>query len=163
MWMGPVGLAETNSRLILWPASASEWPKPSPASMTLLTILACADASRRMLMKPGSGHLRRGDTVGLCQRLGEPSGQLTRVGADLLAELQRQVAGVIAVLGNARPLHGDRRRQRGSVQPTLGQHRGGGGFEQLGQVSGGHERPSYWLRCPRPESIAVAKQPPAMR
>ena len=108
----------------------------------------------------GPGHLRRGDAVGLRQRLGQPSGQFTRVRADLFAELQRQVARVIAVLGVARPLHGDRRRQRGSVQPALGQHRGSGGFEQLSQVGGGHERPSYGLGCSRPESIAVVEQSP---
>ncbi|GAQ34269.1 hypothetical protein MPS_2043 [Mycobacterium pseudoshottsii JCM 15466] len=40
------------------------------------------------------------------------------------------------------------------------QHRGSGGFEQLSQVGGGHDRPSYGLRCSHPESIAVATQSP---
>ena len=105
-----------------------------------------------------SGHLGRGDTVGLRQRLGEPSGQLTRVCADLLAELQGQVGRVIAVFGDAWSLHRDRLRQRGHVEVMLGQHRGGGDFEQLSEVGGGHERPSYWLRCSVLESIAVAER-----
>ena len=100
------------------------------------------DALRRRVQaqidETGSGHLRRGDAVGPGQRLGQPSGQLARVDADLLAELQRQVAGVIAVLGVARPLDGDHRRQRGGVERMLGQHRGRGGLEQLGQVGGVH-------------------------
>ena len=79
-------------------------------------------------MKPGPATSAERDTVGVGQRLGEPSGQLTRVGADLLAQLQGQVAGVIAVLGIARPLDGDGRRQRGHVEAVLGQHRGCGGF-----------------------------------
>ena len=86
----------------------------------------------------GSGDLRRGDAVCLGQRVGEPSGQLAGVGTDLLGELQRQVAGVIAVLGVAWPLDGDRRRQRGGVERMLGQHRGRGGLQQLGQIGGIH-------------------------
>jgi hypothetical protein len=42
----------------------------------------------------------------------------------------------------------------------LGQHRGGGDFEQLSEVGGGHERPSYWLGCLRPESVAMAERSP---
>src|SRR4029453_11201852 len=36
----------------------------------------------------------------------------------------------------------------------LGQHRGGGGLEQLGQVGGGHEGPSYGLGWSAPESVS---------
>src|ERR1700692_3940457 len=42
----------------------------------------------------------------------------------------------------------------------LGQHRDSGDFEQLSEVGGGHERPSYWLGGLRPESIAMTEQPP---
>ncbi|COV69459.1 Uncharacterised protein [Mycobacterium tuberculosis] len=105
--------------------------------------------------KARPGHLRRGDTVDLCQCLGKPSGQLTRVGADFLGELHRQVTGIVAVLGNARAFHRDHLRQRGGIEAALGQHRGRGRFEQLSQVSGGHERPSYGLRWLGFESVAV--------
>ena len=97
----------------------------------------------------GPRDLGRRDTVGGRERVGQPAGQLARVGADLLAQLQRHVGGVIAVLGIARPLDGDRRGQRGGVEAVLGQHRSSGGAEQLGQVGGGHEGPSYGLGpCP---------------
>ena len=113
--------------------------------MTLSTMTFCAEASMRRLTKPGPGDVgaRRCRPVG--QRVGQPAGQFTRVGADLLAQLKRQVGGVVAVLGVARTLDGDRRRQRGGVEAVLGQHRGGGGLEQLGQIGGGHEGPSYGL------------------
>ena len=111
-------------------------------------------------MKPGPATSAAAIPSRLRECFDQPSGQLTRVCADFLAQLQRQVAGVVAVLGIARPFHGDRLRQCGSVQPALGQHRGSGGFEQLSQVGGGHERPSYGLGCLRPESIAVVEQPP---
>ena len=38
----------------------------------------------------------------------------------------------------------------------LGQHRGGGGLEQLGQVGGGHEGPSYGLGWSGPESVSAS-------
>ena len=109
-----------------------------PASMTLLTIRPCAEASSRRLMKPGPATSAEAMPSACGQRVGEPSGQLARVGADLLGELQRQVAGVVAVLGVAWPLDGDRRRQCGGVERMLGQHRGRGGPQQLGQVGGIH-------------------------
>ena len=111
----------------------------------------------RRLTKPGPATSADGDAVGCGQRVGQPAGQLTRVGADLLGHLQGQVGGVIAVLGVARALDGDRRRQRGGVEAMLGQHRGGGGLEQLGQVGGGHEGPSYGLGWSGPESITAAE------
>ena len=95
-----------------------------------------------------------GDAVLLGQRVGQPAGQLTRVGADLLAQLKGQVGGVVAVFGVARALDGDRRRQRGRVEAMLGQHRGGGDLEQLCQVGGGHEGPSYGLGWSAPESVS---------
>ena len=41
--------------------------------------------------------------------------------------------------------------------------RGCGGSEQLSEVSRGHERPSYWLWCPRLEFIAGGKLAISMR
>ena len=95
------------------------------------------------------------DAVLLGQGRGQPAGQLTRVGTDLLAELKGDVGGVIAVFGIARALDGDGGRQRGRVEAMLGQHRGGGGLEQLGQVGGGHEGPSYGLGWSAPESVST--------
>ena len=60
----------------------------------------------------GPGDVGGGDAVGLGQRRREPSGQLTWVDPDLLAQLQRQVGGVVAVLAIAGPLDGDGHRQR---------------------------------------------------
>jgi hypothetical protein len=37
---------------------------------------------------------------------------------------------------------------------VLGQHRGGGGLEQLGQIGGGHGAPSYGLGWSAPESVS---------
>ena len=121
--------------------------------MTLSTTTPWAEASMRRLTKPGPA--TSADAMpSVRQRLGQPAGQLARVDADLLAELKRQVGGVVAVLGVARTLDGDRLRQRGRVEAVLGQHRGGGGLEQLGQVGGGHEGPSYGLGWSGPESIS---------
>lgn len=99
-----------------------------------------------------AGHLGRGDARGGRQRLGEPSRQFARVHADLLADLQRQVGGVIAVLRIAGTLHRDRRGQRGRVEVALGQHSGGGGPEQVGEVGGCHGvHPMVWGgQCPNP-------------
>ena len=113
--------------------------------MTLLTMTPWAEASMRRLTKPGPATSAEAMPSASASAVGQPAGQLTRVGADLLAQLQRQVGGVVAVLGIARALDGDGRRQRGRVEAMLGQHRGGGGLEQLGQVGGGHEGPSYGL------------------
>ena len=56
------------------------------------------------------------------------------------------------MLGIAGALDGDGRGQRGGVEAVLGQHRGGGGLEQLGQIGGGHGGPSYGLGWSAPES-----------
>ena len=99
----------------------------------------------------------------LGQRRRQPAGQLTWVGADLLAQLQRKVGGVVAVLGVARTLDGDGGRQRGGVEAVLGQHRGGGGLEQLGQVGGGHEGPSYGLGWSAPRIHSGRPTPRCVR
>ena len=104
----------------------------------------------------GTRDVGGGDTVGLRQRGGEPAGQLARVRADLLAQLEGQVGGVVAVLGVTRALDGDRRGQRRGVEAVLGEHRGRGGLEQLSQVGGGHEGPSYGLAWSGPESVSAA-------
>ena len=64
-------------------------------------------AATVMLMKPGSGHVDRGDAVGLAQARGEQLGEGPRVGAGLLGQLQRDVGGVVAVRRVARSLHRD--------------------------------------------------------
>ena len=112
-----------------------------------------AEASIRRLTKPGPATSAEAMPSASASAVGQPAGQLARVDADLLGQLQGQVGRVVAVLGIARPLDGDRRRQGGGVQAMLGQHRGGGGLEQLGQVGGGHEGPSYGLGWSGPESI----------
>ncbi len=53
MCTGPVGLAETNSRLIRWPASRSVWPYRSPATTMSRANAPAAAASSRMFRKPG--------------------------------------------------------------------------------------------------------------
>ena len=109
----------------------------------------------RRLTKPGPATSATAMPSAGDQCFGQPSGQFARVDADLLGELQGQVGGVVAVLGIAGPLDGDGRGQRGGVEAVLGQDRGGGGLEQLGQVGGGHEGPSYGLGWSRPESISA--------
>src|SRR4029077_11180610 len=105
----------------------------------------------------GPRHVGGGNARLLGQRLSQPARQLTRVGADLLAELKGNVRGVVAMFRVARTLDGDGRRQRGRVEAMLGQHRGGGGLEQLGQVGGGHEGPSYGLRWSGLESVSTTE------
>ena len=104
--------------------------------------------------EPGAGDLGGGDAIGLGQRSGQPSGQVAGVDADLLGQLQRHVGGVVAVFGVAGPLDGDDRGQGGRVESVLGQHRGSGGLEQLGQIGGGHGGPSYGLGWSAPESVS---------
>ena len=120
--------------------------------MTLSTMTSWAEAARRRLTKPGPATSAAAMPAESGQRVGQPAGQFARVDADLLAQLKGQVGGVVAVLGVARALDGDRLRQRGGVEAVLGEHRGGGDLEQLGQISGGHEGPSYGLggQCPNP-------------
>ena len=72
---------------------------------------ALGGGSNAQVDEAGACHVGGGDTVGLHQRGGEPAGQLTRVRADLLAQLKREIRGVVAVVGVARALDGDRRRQ----------------------------------------------------
>ncbi len=100
-----------------------------------------------------AGDLGGGDTVGRGQRGGQPAGQLARIDADLLGELQREVGRVVAVLEVAGALDRDGIGQRGGVQVVFGQHCGGSSLEQLSEVGGGHEGPSYGLGSPRPESV----------
>ena len=77
-----------------------------------MTITPWADGVDAQVDEAGARDVGRGDAVGLGQRGGEPAGQLTRVGADLLAQLQREIGGVVAVVGVTRALDGDRGRQR---------------------------------------------------
>ena len=86
----------------------------------------------------GPGDLGGGDAVGVGECGGQPTGEFAWVGAGLLTHLQRQVGRVVTMFGVARPLDSDRRRQRGGVEAVLGQHRGGGAAQQLGEVGGGH-------------------------
>ena len=102
----------------------------------------------------GSGHLGGGDTVGLGQRLGQPAGQLARVDTGLLRDLQRDIGGVVAVLGVTRPLDGHLWRQGRRIQAMPGQHCGGGAAQQFGEIGGGHDRPSYCLTCSDPASAS---------
>ena len=53
MCSGPVGLAETNSRLIFSPANASEAPYDDPAATTSAATMPWAPASTVTLRKPG--------------------------------------------------------------------------------------------------------------
>ncbi len=53
MWIGPVGLAETNSRFTERPAIASPSPYDSPAATIWPTSAAAAAVSRVMFRKPG--------------------------------------------------------------------------------------------------------------
>ncbi len=53
MWIGPVGLAETNSRLTFSPAKRFEEPYDDPAATICAASAPCAPASTRMLRKPG--------------------------------------------------------------------------------------------------------------
>ena len=71
--------------------------------------------------EPGSGDLGGGDALTAGELGGKPSCQLTRVDADLLTELERNVGGVVAVLGIARPFHDNTLRQRGRVESVVGE------------------------------------------
>ena len=118
----------------------------------------CFDAQ---VDEAGPGDVGGGDAWAGHQCFDQPSGQLAGVGADLLGDLKGQVGGVIAVLGVAGPLDGHGRRQRRGVEAMRGQDRGGGGLEQLCQVGGGHEGPSYVLggHVPNPLRGAGAERP----
>src|SRR5581483_5984417 len=105
----------------------------------------------------GSGDVGRGDAVDVRQRFGKPAGKFARGDTDLLAELHREVGGVVAVLGIARTLDRDRRGKRGGIEAVLGEHRGGGGAKQLDKVGGGHEGPSYVLGRIQPNSFRSAR------
>ncbi|KAF0964265.1 hypothetical protein MLGJGCBP_02586 [Rhodococcus sp. T7] len=88
------------------------------------------------------------DTLGRGQRVGEPAGQLTRVGTDLLGHLHRDVGGVIAVLGIARTLDRESFGKHGHVESAFGEHFRGGSAEQFGKVSWSHRYLSYGQRVP---------------
>ena len=153
MWMGPVGLAETNSRLMFLPASSAESAVAGTRGQHVVDDDGLGRRLDAQVDEAGPGDVGGGDAGGRHQCVGQPSGQLAGVGADLLGDLKGQVGGVVAVLGVAGPLDGHGRRQRRGVEAVLGQDRGGGGLEQLCQVGGGHEGPSYGLGWSRPESI----------
>ena len=102
----------------------------------------------------GTGDVGRGDAVGGGQR-GRPASRPARAGwrrPSCPAEgpgwwrsrRARGCAGrsTVTVAGSA-----------DGVEAVLGQHRGGGGLEQLSQVGGGHEGPSYGLGWSGPESF----------
>ena len=112
MWIGPVGLAETNSRLTFWPPKRVGVPVILARVDDVVDDDALGAGVEPQVDEAGPGHLGRGDSVGGGQRRRQPSGQLTWVDADLLAQLQCQVGRVVAVLGIAGPLDGDGRRQR---------------------------------------------------
>ena len=71
--------------------------------------------------EPGAGDLGGGDALTVGELGSKPVGQLTWADADLLTELQRDVGGVVAMLGVARPLHDDTLRQRGRVESVVGE------------------------------------------
>ncbi len=112
MWIGPVGLAETNSRLMFVPVEHVGVAVVLAGVDDVVDDDALGAGVEPQVDETGAGHLGRGDAVGVGQRRRQPSGQLTRVDADLLAQLQRQVGRVVAVLGIAGSLDGDGRRQR---------------------------------------------------
>ena len=86
----------------------------------------------------GARDLGGGDRVGVLEARREPARQLGRRDPRLLRRAQREVGGVVAVLGVARALHRDRLRQHRRVEAALGQHVHGDGVQQVGQGSGGH-------------------------
>ena len=114
-WTGPVGFAETNSRLIFWPASRSLWPYAVPAWATT-TRASCAGGGR---VQPDVEEARAGDLDRLDPRRAWPSCSASAAASSrggtpgLLGQLQGERGGVVAVLGVARSLDRRRARQRG--------------------------------------------------
>ena len=64
MWSGPVGLAETNSRLIFSPANASVPPYDAPAVDDLRGDLALGAGVDGDVEEARAGDLDAGDAVG---------------------------------------------------------------------------------------------------
>ena len=107
MWMGPVGFAETNSRLTL-SLSVVRVAVGLPGVDHVLDDHVLSGGVEAQIDEAGARDIGGGDPVGLRQRGGEPAGQLARVHADLLAQLEGQIGGVVAVVGVTRALDGDR-------------------------------------------------------
>jgi hypothetical protein len=74
------------------------------------------------VQEAGAGDLGGLDAVRAREGLGEPAGELPRWHPGLLGGAQRDVRGVVPVLGVAGALDADVRRERRLVQASLAQH-----------------------------------------
>ena len=102
MWMGPVGFAETNSRLIVTPSYRVPRPKASPCSTIDLREGAGGSRIQSDVDEAGAGNLDGCDTLDRLEPRCEVCGELARVQSERLGQLHRDVRGpvaVVAVLG----------------------------------------------------------------
>ena len=90
--------------------------------------LALRAGGQTKVDKAGAGDLGGVDCGVGRQVVDKPSSKLARVGASLLGHLERDVGGVVAVLGVAGALHGHGLRDDGGVEVVGGEHAGRGLF-----------------------------------
>ena len=110
---GPVGLADTNSRLIFSPVNALEEPYDAPAATMSAATCPWAPASTVMLRNPGPAISTAAMPSDSSSSAASSSAELPRVHPRLLGQLQRDVRGVVAVSLLSRPL--DRHPRRDAV------------------------------------------------
>ncbi len=105
---GPVGLAEMNSTLKRDPATGRSGRRRLAGSTTTVRASSpCAAASRVMLRKPGPATSTVATPSGGDQRAASSSATARGLHAGGLGQLQRDVGGVVAVVGVAGTLDGD--------------------------------------------------------
>ncbi len=124
---GPVGLADTYSRLMERPARVSLRPYAAPASTMVRASSPAAPAPRRMLMKPGPATSTESMPSSGGEVVGEDLRELARRHAGLLAELHGDVGRPVTVLAHARTLDRHGVGHQGRVD---GDAPGGGSVQQ---------------------------------
>ena len=143
-----MGLALTNSTLIVLPRWDSFVPNAAPASTIVRARAPAAGRIEPDVDEPGTGDLDAGDAGRQGQTGGDLGGQLARVRSDGLGELERRVGRPVPVLAVPRPLQRkvrDRETRRRSLASRLGE-RGHDGEQGGGEFCGVHSRTSLRLR-----------------
>ena len=116
----------------------------------LLGDLSLGGGGDPQVEEPGPGDLGRADAVVLGKDGGQVCGQVARAQPGLLAQLQRDVRGVVAVLLDLRTLDAHLRRQAvGQAQTTLVGEPGEGGHDHVAELLGSH-----------PASLSSSDAPP---
>ena len=105
MCSGPVGFAETNSMLTVWPASAVLVPYSRPGFDDGLCQGTGGGSVHGDVQEAGTGDVHGRDAVDGLQPGAQDGGELARIGAGLLGQLQGDIGGPVAVVPVLRSLH----------------------------------------------------------